>query len=1084
MPAAITESRFVELKARLRELFELDKSDLDFGIYRIMAAKNRQVTDFIDRQLKDVVRKTLAAHGADEAVRVQTELDQVVQQAQSLGADPDTLPRVQELKTKLAVAGSASVAELEADIYNHLLAFFSRYYDEGDFISKRRYKGDTYAIPYNGEEVTLYWANKDQYYIKSGEWHKDYRFKIGGKSIHFKLIEATQETNNNKEPEDAKRRYILDMEKPMEADGAELTLRFQFRVPTEAEKQAVTEATRIFGGNYDKAAGRTQGDQREQFCADAEKRALAAMPETWKPLVTAAAATESKPLRTVLGKHLDDFTARNIFDYFIHKDLGGFLTRELDFYIKNEVVRLDDLESLPADHLAGVQGKIKAIRTVAGRIINFLAAIENFQKKMWLKKKCVLETHYCMTLDRVPEELYAEIAANDAQREEWVKLFAIDEIKAENLGQVAYSKPLTVEFLKSQPHLVLDTKHFPEAFKQELLATIDDLDGKLDGLLIHSENFQALQLMGERYREKIDCVYIDPPYNTDASPIIYKNGYKESSWLSLVADRWAVARRFMGDSTPVCQAIDDAELDYLCQVTRAALPMHDLYKCVVEHYPGSGTGRSNVSRTHEYVIYSVPSGADLLRGSVLESSDRVRGFRRSGTGDNNFRVGRPNSFYAVLVNPRSQQIMGFEPPPSGSEYPTGPTTDGWIRVYPLGDRAVGTVENPERVWSLSYESAPAALADGRLRCTGDMVIQRLYTDSERRELLPSIWRGAEFSAVANGTNLLQSMFNDASVFSYPKSARAVQRAVESMVHGHKGGIILDFFAGSGTTAHAVINLNREDDGNRKYILVEMGEYFHTVLLPRIKKVVYSKDWKDGKPIPARRDDTGISHAFKYFALESYEDVLNNLPAPTGDMLANADAATSDAFITYSLDLELGPSLLNMEAFRDPWGYSINAQTAGEAEIRPHRVDLVETFNYLLGLKVKAYGPIERYAADFVRAEHADNLGCLKIAGRLRRDKDGPFIFQRVEGELLDGTRVLVVWRKLTGDAEQDAAVLDAWMERHREDTKQRSDYRDYHLIYINGPVTLPQPTVEIRTVLPIEQTFKDRMFADADGGAP
>ena len=322
------------------------------------------------------------------------------------------------------------------------------------------------------------------------------------------------------------------------------------------------------------------------------------------------------------------------------------------------------------------------------------------------------------------------------------------------------------------------------------------------------------------------------------------------------------------------------------------------------------------------------------------------------------------------------------------------------------------------------------------------------------------------------------------IFGNPKDEAVLGRIIE-FANGGKA-TALDFFAGSGTTAHAVINLNREDDGNRKYILVEMGAYFHTVMLPRIKKVVYSKDWKDGKPT-AR--DTGISHAFKYFALESYEDALNNLPAPTGNLLANADAVTSDALITYSLDLELGPSLLNLENFRDPWGYCINAQTAGEAAIRPHRVDLIETFNYLLGLVVKQYGPLERYSAEFERAGHDDNLGRLKVAGRLWRDKDGPFIFQRVEGELLDGTRVLVVWRKVSpvsqpGDAEQDAAVLDAWMDRHREDTKQRSDYRDYHLIYINGPVTLPQPTAEIRTVLPIEQTFKDRMFADTDGGAP
>jgi adenine-specific DNA-methyltransferase len=173
-------------------------------------------------------------------------------------------------------------------------------------------------------------------------------------------------------------------------------------------------------------------------------------------------------------------------------------------------------------------------------------------------------------------------------------------------------------------------------------------------------------------------------------------------------------------------------------------------------------------------------------------------------------------------------------------------------------------------------------------------------------------------------------------------------------------------------------------------------------------------------------------------------------------------------------------------FSDPWGHTINAQPAGADVIREHRVDLVETFNYLLGLKVRAYGPIERYNADFEKAEHEDGLGRLKVSGRLRRDPDGPYVFQRVEGELNDGadTRVLVIWRKLTDEPEKDAAVLDAWMARHRENTKERTEHRDYHVIYVNGPVTLPQPTQEIRTVFPIEQTFKDRMFADtAEGGS-
>lgn len=1087
----ITETRYAKLKAKLRELFELDKSDLDFGIYRIMAAKNKEVTDFLDRQLKDKVKATLAEHGSGELDKLKTELNKAIEQAQALGADPESLPKVVDLRTRLEAAGGKTGEELEADIYNHLLAFFSRYYDEGDFISQRRYKGDTYAIPYSGEEVTLHWANKDQYYIKSGEWHKDYRFKLSnGKRVQFALVDATQETNNNKEADESKRRFILVEDNPVSIAGDTLTLRFHFRAPTETEKKradgedAEQPPVAIFGGKYAKS---TKGDERERFCADAEQRAIPHIPADWTKAVLDKAATDAKPERTLLGKHLDAFTARNTFDYFIHKDLGGFLSRELDFYIKNEVVRLDDLDTAPADHLQRIQGRVKAIRAVASSIIDLLASIENFQKKLWLKKKFVLNTSWLVTIDRIPESLRDVVAENQAQWDEWEKLGFKpnnDEIdglfKGAKWGMRAY--------LDACDKLVVDTRLFDETFTAEVLASeevlgdAEEIEAGSTGLIVNSENFQALRLIGARYRNDIDAAYLDPPYNTDSIPILYKNGYKESSWLSLIADRVKAFSHLTSHASPICQAIDDAELDYLCQLNRDVLRGYDLHKCVVEHYPGSGTGRSNVSRTHEYAVFSIPKGRDILRGDVQESGERTRGFRRSGTGNNNFRTGRFKSFYAILVDPKTKEVMGAEPYPAlGEAYPTEPTDEGHIRIYPFGERAVGDDEKPERVWSLSYETVSKAIEDGRITCTDNYVIQRHYTDDERRELLNSIWQGAEFSAVSHGTNVIRSLFNDAAAFSYPKSVLAVVHAIESMVHGLKKPVVIDFYGGSGTTAHAIRLLNNEfDELYASYIVIEMGAYFETIVRPRVAKIIYSTEWESGRAI---NHHSGLSALVKCFAVESYEDALNNLPAPTGGMFDGQSPEQQDALIKYALDLEMGPDLLDLDIFRDPWGHTINAQLAGDDEIKRHKVDLVETFNYLLGLRVSAYGSIERYNAEFERSEHKDNLGRLKLAGRLRRDPDGPFKFHRVEGILNDesNTRVLVVWRTLTDDPEKDSAVLDAWMARHRQETTERTEHRDYHQIYINGCVTLPQPTQEIQTVYRIEDTFKQKMFEDTDG---
>jgi adenine-specific DNA-methyltransferase len=607
--ATINDRKFEDLKAKLRELFELDKSDLDFGIYRIMSAKNKEVSQFLDRQLKDVVRDILKAHGAGAAEQIEAEIEKARAGATDAGINPNDAPRVKELQSKLASAGGATAAELEADIYNHLLAFFSRYYDEGDFISKRRYKGDTYAIPYNGEEVTLYWANKDQYYIKSGEWHKDYRFKVGGKTVRFKLVAATQEKNANREPEESKRRYILTEETPVLSNENLLILRFEFRLPTDAEKQrAAGGGVAIFGGEFANRNGKgKKGDEREQFCADAETHARAAMSEEWQQIVSAAAPTNAMPDRTVLGKYLDHFTARNTLDFFIHKDLGGFLHRELDFYIKNELLRIDDFDSLAADHAQRIQGKLKAIRSVAARIIDFLAAIENFQKKMWLKKKFVLNANWLVTIDRVPPTLRDIVAGKKEQWKEWEDLGFRPEIDASGLFDGAAWG--TRAYLDANPGLIVDTRFFGNPFTAELLSSNEVLgptggshENATMGLLIHSENFQAVNLLGTRFREQIKCIYIDPPYNTSENSFLYKNSYRHSSWLSMVANGIDISRGLTTDNGACLGAIDDTEYsNFKALLARAYGSRNYVATIAVQVNPAGQNIRPNVpARSHDY----------------------------------------------------------------------------------------------------------------------------------------------------------------------------------------------------------------------------------------------------------------------------------------------------------------------------------------------------------------------------------------------------------------------------------------------------------------------------------------------------
>ena len=1029
---------FSKLTDLLRELFQLDQADLDFGIYRIMNARREEINHFLEQDLLPQVRVAFSEYKSADKALLKQELDKAIDGAKALGYDPDTAPKVKELQEKYETS-SVDVAGLENEVYDHLYSFFKRYYDEGDFISLRRYKEGVYAIPYEGEEVKLYWANHDQYYIKTTENFRDYAFKLtDGSRVHFKIVEADTEKDNIKSTNGKDRRFFLIEENPVTEDNGELVIRFEYQ-PDEQKRK-----------------------QEQQINPETVRRVMDLLKtaglESWEPRLTAKwkRADGNVTDKTVLEKHLSDYTRRNTFDYFIHKKLGEFLQWELDFYIKNEVMRLDDVESESVPRVEQYLSKIKVIRLIAHKIIDFLAQIEDFQKKLWLKKKFVIETNYCITLDRIPEELYPEIASNEAQREEWVRLFAIDEIKGDMVTP-AYSAPLTIEFLKANPYLVLDTGVFDTSFKVRLLESVDYIDDRCDGLLINSENFQALNVLTNRYKGNVKCTYIDPPFNTDATPILYKNEYQDSSWISLMRDRLMLgqAMTISGESF-MSIAIDDKELAYLSNLLTSMFPMFEIHRAIVVHYPGSGTGRSNVTRTHEYNLFLIPKGKDILKGSRKGDGLRERGFRRSGTGENNYRVGRPNSFFAVLVDPNTCEIRGFEPPPQrdDSNYPREDTEEGYKRIYPIGE------DGSERCWSLSYVTAPSALKNGLLKCTEGMIIKRLIYDNNRRGLLKSVWKDSKYNAVTYGTNLLTDMFGTSGLFSYPKSLYTVATAVDAGTYEDDDCIVLDYFAGSGTTGHAVINLNREDGGARKYILVEMGQYFDTVMKIRIQKVIYSKEWKDGKP--ASRN-TGISHMFKYLRLESYEDTLANIQLTRThiqqELLESSASFRESYLLKYMLDTESreSPSLLNIDRFEDPFSYQLLVGTGSVGETKAVNADMVETFNWLLGLRLQRIRPVQGYIL--------------------------------VEGTNPKGEKVLIIWRKIRDLDETDPAKIAEARKKANDDLDtffQEQHYNQaessFDIVYVNGDNNLMnvpvvpdggEPPYRVRL---IEEEFKRLMF--------
>ena len=552
-------------------MFQLDRGDLDFGLYRIMNLRSAEVVSFLDNDLLPQVKEKLQLTSDEERAGLERELEDARESA-------NTPPEIVALNRRLAEMQKD--ADAEADVYNHLANFFGRYYAEGDFISQRRYSSrgrSAYLIPYDGEEVKLHWANADQYYVKTTENYASYAFTVGAgatsRRVRFEVAAADNEKDNVKEVNGRQRRFVLARGKrSIGVDGAHLVVRFEHRPLAEGEKKRRP-------GN-----GRTQQGRINEAAVE---RILGAADPDWRVLLAALAPTEANGDRTVLAKHIDRYTAKNSFDYFIHKDLGGFLRRELDLYLNTDVLNLDDLERGDAARLDRALARVRATRHVGRKIIDFLAQLEDFQKRLWLKKKFILETNWCVTLDRVPEALYPEIAANAAQCDEWVELFAADEITGDlTNGNVAWTNPPAVDFLTANPHLVVDTRHFDRDFTDRLLAALSDagpLDEQTDGLLVHSENFQALNLLQARYREQVKCVYIDPPYNSKTTQILYKNSYRHSSWICLMDDRLRLSSKLSTPDGSHVVAIDENEHEVLGRLLATLFPGHARICVAVVH---------------------------------------------------------------------------------------------------------------------------------------------------------------------------------------------------------------------------------------------------------------------------------------------------------------------------------------------------------------------------------------------------------------------------------------------------------------------------------------------------------------------
>ncbi len=1064
-------TKFDELVAKLKEIFQIDKPELDFGIYKIVNAKADMIQKFLTNDLKAKVQAALADKAGAGKKALEEKIAKIEATLAPLGVQPSSSPEWVTAKAELDKLASSD--DSESLVYAHLLTFFSRYYDDGDFISKRRYKEGQYAIPYSGEEVKLHWANADQYYTKSGENFTNYDFTVGGKKVHFKLVQAAVAKDNVKD-NDCVRCFVLwnpeDIPPAEDADDDEGRARTP-AAPTDFLEVKDGELYIFF--QYKKLPkGAKQKDFADAAYAAIQKKMTEAGLLVDFP-VFKEAPTEADKHRTVLTREFTRYMAKNTSDYFIHKNLRKFLTQELDNYVKTEMMNLDDISNAATfDMIAANLRLIQTFRLIAMELIGFMAQLEDFQKKLWLKKKFVVQCDYCITMDRVPEELRAEVLANKAQLEEWERLGIGDFPPAERAEDAEVGSRVPRDRNTAQKEFdlggsrsvatvavdarMVDTKFFDETFKAKLLRSIPDLDERCDGLLIHSENFGALNLLLERYREQVTCIYIDPPYNADATCILYKNGYRHSSWNSLILDRLMCAKGLMRDGAICCTTIDDYELYNLKHLLDMCFENGGFLSAVaIRNNPSGRSTVAGFAVCHEYGLFYGVGEAKIARMEHTEEQrgrydcvdDEGRHFEwenlRKSTADS-YHEDRPKQFFPVYYSAKQNRVRvpkcNWQETNQAYEI-LDALVDDEIECYPIDD------QGRERVWAFGIERVRVESEKGDIICkqrNGKLEFYKKKFLKEEGTLPRTWWDKPEYSARDSGSRALANLFGSNRGFDFPKAPDAVKDTLKVANIG-VDGLALDYFGGSGTTAHAVIDLNRQDkvkkiDAKRKYILVEMGDHFDTVLKPRIEKVVYSPDWKDGKPQCA---DKGILHCFKYMTLESYEDTLNNLKLEKPGELG---VLQNEYMLNYMLEIESRKPLLGLDKFAHPFDYTLDLAVDSSGATKPQKVDIVETFNYLIGLRVQLV------------------------------DRNISKGYVLVHGELPSGEEALVLWRDL---GKVDNAELKKILDKQGIHPREKG-----FVLYVNGDHNLPntvkedgeEKTIKVRS---IEADFNRLMFEEA-----
>ena len=352
-----------------------------------------------------------------------------------------------------------------------------------------------------------------------------------------------------------------------------------------------------------------------------------------------------------------------------------------------------------------------------------------------------------------------------------------------------------------------------------------------DNLIIKGNNLLALHSLKKEFEGKIKLIYIDPPYNTKnptADTFIYNNTFKNSSWLTFMQNRLIVARELLTEDGALIIAIDENEHSYLGVLLHNLFDdKYEIHNIAIVHNP-RGVQGTNFSYTNEFAYFIIPKGKKTIVDRKI-ANDEIDWSNLRNWGTESERTDAKNCFYPIIVDKKTLEIIGFGDVSEDTYHPNGTNVlrANKVYIYPVDSKGV------ERKWRYARQSVESIkhLLRAREKCgVIDIEIGKDFGQFK------TVWANPMYDANEYGTKIVKDLVPDCK-FSFPKSLWNVYDCLYAVVGKDKNAIVLDFFGGSGTTAHAVMELNKIDKGDRQFIITEQMDYINTVTVPRVQEVI-------------------------------------------------------------------------------------------------------------------------------------------------------------------------------------------------------------------------------------------------------